>query len=82
MKMKKEFIENNGIIFDFQEYKEEVRLLKEYIKLDMQEYFEKFDFSIDKEITKTGKLKLVFYNRRLDLQVKIEFTKKGKMRFV
>ena len=81
-KMKKGFIEINGIIFDFEDYKEEVRLLKEYTKLDMTEYFSKFDFVILKEKLDYGKMELRFYNKRLDLEVKIKFAKKGKTRFV
>lgn len=81
-KMKKGFIEINGIIFDFEDYKEEVRLLKEYTKLDMGEYFSKFDFVILKEKLDYGKMGLRFYNKRLDLEVKVKFAKKGKARFV
>ncbi len=82
MKIKREFIEVNGIIFDFEEYKEEVRLLKEYTKIDMKEYFGKFDFCLIKEKTKSGLMELRFYNKRMDLEVKVEFLRKGRGKFV
>ncbi len=82
MKTKKDFIEISGIMFDFADYVEEVRLLKEYTKIDMKEYFEKFDFRLVKEHTKPHKMELKLYNKRLDLEVKIVFSKKNAIRFV
>ncbi len=80
--MEKRFIEINGIMLDYEQYREEAMLLKEYIKSGMKEYLENFEFEFVSKTCKKRRAVLKFYNKRLDLEIKIDFKKKSNVKFV
>ncbi len=69
-----EFIEINGVIYDKEEYDEEVRILKSYLEMEVKEAVSKYGFEVVDNQNFIDSGILLFSNRRLniDLVLKVQ----------
>jgi hypothetical protein len=63
-----EFIKVNGKILDCRAYKEDVRIIRKVIALDLKEYFARLGFETNGN---------TFYNSQLDLEIKVFIEKRN-----
>ena len=69
-----EFIEINGVIYDKEEYDEEVKILKSYLEMEVKEAVSKYGFEVVDNQNFIDSGILLFSNRRLniDLVLKVQ----------
>ena len=81
--MRKEFINVNNSIQDYNEYVKNIILLKNYLKNKFREFLFKEDFVLTNNHNETyHKANLMFYNQERDLEVRIIINKKNREVFV